>query len=404
MNISTFSQKFYIDAKTIKGIYSQHKFISDLFFAGGSEYFARNLTKEDKGYWTARSLYAGRRNLTPEMRESFPKKFDKKRFIEYFKDRITEKSLKMIAKNFMDDTDEIKKDLFLMALCKQFQAIIYDEEEDNGPETNLVSEEYKRLLQSPSITEQKNDIPVNSSNNDKQYETNKNSPVSLWLPDAELATEEQSGFESFTPTVSTYSFMNLESGIWGIISVKGVGKTYLLQKMRRDMNEYAIPHYHKLSKENEWGTESIRFDDPTLLEKTQMMHLAGLWKVSILCLVINCIESPDKKSKIDKTISRDKLSDDIIYILENPDLYKRLNGIINGILLDSNWRSTILRSYTLLSSLCKQIIENRDRNELIMLFIDKVDQSILQPGAEIPECNDCYKDTKYDDCKKRITT
>ena len=37
----------------------------------------------------------------------------------------------------------------------------------------------------------------------------------------------------------------------------------------------------------------------------------------------------------------------------------------------------------------------------ILIFIDKVDQAVLQPGAEIPECHDCYKDTKYDNCEEK---
>lgn len=195
--------------------------------------------------------------------------------------------------------------------------------------------------------------------------------------------------------------MNPESNIWGISSAKGVGKTYLIQKMRRDMNDYAIPQFHKLSRENEWGTESVRLD-PVFLEKADLLQLAGLWKVAILCLVINCVESPDKEIIIGKEVSRKRLTDDIIYLLEKAEVNTRLNEIINGILIDSNWRSSISKCYAILCKLCKQIINSREyADNPIMIFIDKVDQAVLQPGAEIPECHDCYKDTKYNDCQEK---
>lgn len=402
MDISTFSKKFYIEADAIKRIDSQHKFIGELFFACGSDFFPKNIRKNERGYWTARSLFSGRRNLTIEMKESFPSKINEDKFVECFKDRINEKSLRKMAENFSIGISELNKELFLMALCKQLQAIIHDDSD-----VDIVYQEYKYLLENYHMVEQiSSDSLIIPNGAEIQLRNESNvikSPVRHWLPDAELATEEQSGFESFTPTVSSRDFMDPDSFIWGIRSAKGVGKTYLLQKMRRDMNKYAIPQYHKLSKDNEWGTESVRFDDPSLLEKADIKQLAGLWKVSILCLVINCIESRISKNEMKTMVSRANLPDDIIYILEKDELHNRLNEIVNRILLDSNWRSTILKSYTVLRSLCKQILNNRIENieDPVVVFIDKVDQSILQPGAEIPECNDCYKDTKYDNCKEK---
>lgn len=403
MKISTFFEKFYIEPHVIKNIDSQHRFIGELFYACGSDFFPKIINSSSDKYWVARSLFTGKRKFTVEMRESFPPKLDEKKFVKYFENRISEKSLMKIAKNFEIDTIEVKKEFFLMALCKQFQSIIHEESDFEEDDVIIINEEYKHLLNSSNEIEQESRI-LTPLNMETSYENRKNeASISLWLPDAELATEEQSGFESFTPTASSDDFMDPESSIWGIRSVKGVGKTYLLQKMRRDMNKYAIPQYHKLSKNNEWGTESVRFDNPTLLEKSNLIQLAGLWKVSILCLVINCIESHDKQSKIDKVISKRRLPEDIVFSLENVESHSRLNEIINTILLDNNWHSTILASYTILRSLCNQIIKSQFGNveDPIMIFIDKVDQSILQPGAEIPQCNDCYKDTKYDNCKEK---
>lgn len=400
MKISTFAEKFYVKAHVIKYIDSKHRFIGELFYACGSDFFPKIISTTSEKYWTARSLFTGKRRLTTEMRESFPQKFNEKKFVEYFSNRINEKNLSLIAKNFAVDANEIKKELFLIALCKQFQVIIHEELDSDKEEKSIVNEEYQYLLKESIESEQNTKTSTLSMKEDSYENRESKALINLWLPDAELATEEQAGLESFTPTESSKDFMNPKSGIWGIRSAKGVGKTYLLQKMRRDMSSNAIPQCHKLSKDNEWGTESIRFDDPTSLEKATLTQLAGLWKVSILCLVINCVESSHKQRKIDKVISKNRLPEDITLILEDADLYMHLNSIVNRILIDSNWRSTILKNYTILRTLCNRIIKDRLENQedSIMIFIDKVDQSILQPGAEIPECNDCYKDTKYDEC------
>ena len=89
----TFYQKFYIAGGVIKRIDSQHKFIGELFFACGSEFFPKNMKKNEEGYWTARSLFSGRRKFSTEMKESFPLKINEEKFVAYFKDRINEKSL-----------------------------------------------------------------------------------------------------------------------------------------------------------------------------------------------------------------------------------------------------------------------------------------------------------------------
>lgn len=403
MEFSEFCKKFYIERNTIKQIDSQHRFISELFYASGSMFFEKPVIHNDHDkYWTARSLFAGRRGLTDVMRDSFPKEFNEERFVTYFKERISVKSLKRIAQKFGVVTEQVNHVFLLMAICKQLQVIIYDDCDTEDQYHNIVLSEYNNLLQESNINKPdsiiapKVRIPFPMDNN-----TINTSHIRLWLPDAELATEEQAEFKSYTPTKSICNFMDSESNIWGISSAKGAGKTYLLQKMRRDMNDYAIPQFHKLSRENEWGTESVRLD-PILLEKADLLQLAGLWKVAILCLVINCVESPNKEDFIRKEVVRKRLSNDIVFLLENAESNTRLNEIINGILVDSNWRSSISTCYTILSNLCKQIINNREnKGNPIMIFIDKVDQAVLQPGAEIPDCHDCYKDTKYDNCQEK---
>lgn len=403
MDFSLFCKNFFVDQNKIKNIDSYHRFIGELFYAGGSDYFeTKIIRKETPKYWTARSLFTGDRKLTEEIRNSFPPNFNEKNFVTYFKDRISEKSLNKIANNFGIVTDEICKEILLMALCKQFQIFIYDDDDSDHQYLNIVDKEYNRLLQeynvaklSPLILSKAKPLSMRNQNAIRK------APINLWLPDAELAIEEQAELKSYTYTNSIGDFMNPESNIWGISSAKGVGKTYLLQKLRRDMNDYAIPKFHKLSKENEWGTESIRLD-PILLEKADLSQLEGLWKVAILCLVINCVECPNKENIIVRELSRKRLPDDIVCLLETSESAIRLYDIVNRILVDSNWRSSISKSYIILSTLCKQIINRREYlDNPIMIFIDKVDQAVLQPGAEIPECHDCYKDTKYDDCQEK---
>ncbi len=401
MNFSTFCQKFYNDSKTIQRIGSQHKFISELFHACGSHYFPKNIKKDDNEskFWSARALYSGRRNLTIDMKESLLYQANEEKFVLHFANRVPEGSVKKISENFEIFESNINKYVLLRALYRQF-LIIVNEESDR----NIVVEEYKKLLKNPDASVDNVSVTALDTNGNfiqakaEYNDSSKQLPVRLWLPDAELATEEQAGFGSFTSTVSSADFTNPDSGVCGIRSAKGVGKTYLLQKMRRDLNNYAIPHYHKLSKDNEWGTESVRFDDASLLENADLEQLAGLWKVSILCLVINSIEDTDKP----RTSAKSKLLDKIAYILGDADLFNNLNMIINEILSDSNWRATIKYNYTILRKVCMRAIKSRGENaeDRIVIFIDKTDQSVLQPGAEIPECNNCYKDTGYDRCSK----
>lgn len=396
MDFSTFSKKFFVEQNALKKIDSQHRFISELFFAGQSNFFLKKaIHKDDPKYWTARALFKGKRKITVEIQDSFPTKFNEGHFVAHFKELIGIKSAKKIANNFDILVDEVNEDFLLMAICKQFQVFIYDSYDSDDLNVNIVLREYNRLLQENTIKNSNSNIEVKTSSSED------NKSVRLWLPDAELATEEQAEFKSYTPTQSIASFMNPKSGIWGISSAKGVGKTYLLQKMRRDLNDYAIPQFHKLSRENEWGTESVRLE-PILLEKSELLQLAGLWKVAILCLVMNCVEVSVKEDIIENEVARNELSDEIVYLLKNPQLFNRLNAIINRILIDSNWHSFISKYYTILSAICKKIINRRENTDKhIMIFIDKVDQAMLQPGAEIPQCDDCYKDTKYSNCQEK---
>lgn len=43
--------------------------------------------------------------------------------------------------------------------------------------------------------------------------------------------------------------------------------------------------------------------------------------------------------------------------------------------------------------------EKENIHEYVAIFIDKVDQAILQPGSETPGCSNCYKGAIYENCK-----
>jgi len=399
LNFSIFAKKIYLKPG-IKSIESQHRFIGELFHAGGSTFFPKSPNVNDSCYWSTRSLYSGKRSFTDEMKASFPLEIDEKKFASHFTGRFKSRALTTIMNNFLINDPDPNEELFLIALCRQFQRIINDEDESG----DVVKNEYEGL-----IDYMKQETLANNISNGNKPHANSEliaktvnavqqlPPQRLWLPDAEFATEEQSEFASFTMTNSICNFVNPEGDIWGIRSAKGVGKTYLLQKLRRDMNKYAIPHHRKLSKDNEWGTESIRFENPVRLENAGLKQLAVLWQVSILCLIINCYENT---VEIDEQ-KLNRLPNNLIYLLKNPKSFACLNDIMNEVLTDEIWYNTILDSYTVLKSHCKQVmnihIENSDNH--VAIFIDKVDQSILQPGAEIPECNACYKDSNYEKCK-----
>ena len=227
--------------------------------------------------------------------------------------------------------------------------------------------------------------------------------TSLWIPDAEYVRDEQSEFKNLTYTNYCRDFLKVDTSIWGIISTKGVGKTYLLQIKRRVLNDYAIPKIHKLSEQNGWGLESVRVDCLENVFNTDIDELVKLWKVSIICFVIICINKSDDVIAYD-SLSKHHLPDNILFIFNNPFSFNHLSDIFNYIILEKYWDSYIALSYVILKDICnsilyKQKIGNQDKDIRIMLFIDKISQSIIQPGLEVPSCADCSMKNNIIECE-----
>ena len=400
MDFSEFSKKFYINRNNISGIGNYERFIGALFCAGGSSHFPEKPSPKDyvpRDVTTQRQLVSGKKRLTQEMRDSFPYPINENKFVFYFKDRLGDESIARIMNKFGIASNIVRnKNLFLKVLCKQFQKIITA---TGVSTTDIVAEEYMCLL-----SEKPN--PVDTT------DTLEQSPISIWLHDAEQAIRDQSRFDNFTETSSVKEFLNRNNDYWGIVSVKGAGKTYLLQILRRDKaakHEFMIiPYYEKLSRYNNWGTERVIFDNPGALENSDFDQLVGMWRAAILCLAINNVMNRSTGNKflnslLDEFKNRKNGLDEMFIYLLNENSNSRLHDIVNEILTYHNWHSIVQNNYALLRNLCKQTLGNRPEAEKIpiAIFIDKIDQSILQPGAEIPECDICYKITKYESCTNK---
>lgn len=131
----------------------------------------------------------------------------------------------------------------------------------------------------------KTNIPLRSSNQNVNSISNS---LSIWLPDAELATGKQTRFETFTKTSCVNDFLEDDSAYWGIASVKGIGKTFLLQVKRVLMSSSAIcfPYFPKPSKDNNWSTEAVKFNNPQVFNKNvSQKQLILLWRFAIVCYV-----------------------------------------------------------------------------------------------------------------------
>lgn len=243
---------------------------------------------------------------------------------------------------------------------------------------------------------------------------------SIWLPDAEVANGEQSRFKTFTPTPHVESFLDKNSNKLGIAAVKGIGKTFLLQlkKAQIPRDTLCIPVGIRPSKDNNWATEKIVLDDIQNLNKLQKFNeLVLVWKYSTLCYVINqCVNYKDNiqlnnKHKTASPESVDAINKLKLFLSELPLQpeslsycteinYSSLNIILTDIITGDDISKLVseyhilLRANYYISSFLKSIHKKK-----IAVFIDKVDQSILQTSAEPPvECTQCHKQHEIINC------
>lgn len=109
---------------------------------------------------------------------------------------------------------------------------------------------------------------------------------------AEKADREQTRFQTFTRTQLVNQFLDEENGPWGIASVKGIGKTFLLQVKRAKLSKKAIcfPNVGTPSRDNYWGIEIIRFTNyfAPFSNNESYYDLKALWKYTAICYILNC--------------------------------------------------------------------------------------------------------------------
>jgi hypothetical protein len=83
------------------------------------------------------------------MKDSFPKPIDVENLTDFFNQRIGDSSLPIIMSNFgIPDGEPQNKELFIKALCFQFQNIILEVTDDVD---DIVATEYSRLLRETGV-------------------------------------------------------------------------------------------------------------------------------------------------------------------------------------------------------------------------------------------------------------
>ena len=242
----------------------------------------------------------------------------------------------------------------------------------------------------------------------KKKKSNKRKPRSIWLPDAELASGKQTRFDSYTETKCIAPFLEPDSRFLGVSSVKGIGKTFVLQVKRvKSSKKYlCLPQCSTPSIDNNWATERITFQSYDQIQtKNPYDDLVLLWMNAIRCYVVNnirdeteaitkVIEDRSKEKRISKEIERFMLSD------EN----RSLGNLVSNIITEPQWNNLLKQYDSAIKSICNRSLaiqrKNNPRSKDIAVFVDKVDQSILQTNAEPPaDCVVCPKKDNYSECR-----
>lgn len=234
---------------------------------------------------------------------------------------------------------------------------------------------------------------------------------SIWLIDAEKAEGDETRFKTFTETNLVKKFLKHDSEYWGVASVKGIGKTFLLQVRRVKMSRQAhcFPSVKKPSKDNNWATECIKFTDTeaSIQAIESYSHIKLLWKYSLLCYILRCWLVKQRKCKASQ---RNKHYSDISQWIEfeytntkfsiwtykflTDDSFNKLQLIMEHTLQIEEWHSKIVSQYMTLQRLGHKIIAaiSDTSKASLVLFLDKIDQAMRQPNAEQTlDCENCSK-------------
>jgi len=212
---------------------------------------------------------------------------------------------------------------------------------------------------------------------------------SVWLVDAETAKGKQIRYDNYTSTNRVE--LCLSDDIWGISSVKGIGKTFVLQVKRIKMAEkdyFLLPDVDKLTSGNNWGTSTIILKEVNLKTLKDFNNLESLWKYSLICYVICSIINSGKK-EYEKNKGRLELCKAIRDYYEDGKIssdthgyctkseYMDFNALFVNIIKQSNWMQNITDDSAALllpKNKLRRFIEEGGK-ECIGVFIDKIDQS-----------------------------
>ena len=244
---------------------------------------------------------------------------------------------------------------------------------------------------------------------------------SIWLTDAEQAEGEQTRFNTFTHTAKVDSFIDPQSGVWGIASVKGIGKTFLLQvkRMKLSKKAYCFPNV-KPNKNNNWATECVKFNENIFQKGESYFEIKLFWKYSLVCYILHCwLEMQRKRKNCGEFIHISQwLKDEyekgtfpnLSYQFLTDSSYATLQQIFKTIVKAPIWVSQIDidSEYNALERLGNKVLEaiaETNKKELI-LFLDKIDQAMRQPSSELSlDCEFCSKSELITTCnhEKRDT-
>jgi len=258
-------------------------------------------------------------------------------------------------------------------------------------------------------------LNFNESKCEKNKDTKQDikSNETIWLPDAESASAKQTRFSTFTHTSIVNNFIRNDSGFFGLSAVKGIGKTFVLQikKSRSTKNKLCLPIGIIPSANNGWGTDSISIDDGKyLIQLKKFGNMILLWKYSIIVYTINQLVNYELKESIISIENLKKQLKDYkktgkihlkTYEYCTNNNYSQLDKFIKDILRDGNWINYVEEDVIKLCLLQRKIEEvlSELNKSSVVIFIDKVDQSLRQTSAEPPSpCENCRKSSVMKEC------
>ncbi len=244
-------------------------------------------------------------------------------------------------------------------------------------------------------------------------EIRENQAESIWLPDAEAAHGRQTRFGTFTSTKIIEEFIRDESATWGLSAVKGIGKTFVLQikRTKSTPNNICLPIGIKATPENNWGTDSIVLGNNIDLSALKNYnHIVSLWKYSLIIYVVNQLyhirdnvaarwwggsanPSEGLKIRLEELLRIGRIDKETFNFCTNP-AFNNLNIIINYVILTKKWMNFVgndLGSLIYLRKSIDEVLESLTK-DAVLIFIDKIDQSLKQTNAEPPDnCEICRK-------------